>query len=241
MMKTRLYIGDSHGRFGKFNKTIEAAVSNANHPIDEAVSVGDFGYFPKFGYQYCSSHLDIPVRFIDGNHDDHDSLATEILPNTIFQAEHISRGTVESSVLFMGGATSIDKHMRTPGTDWWAGENISQRQYYQALENIETAEDDIKVMVAHDSICSAYPLLIDGNKYGFAKDPNAIALEQLFKEAQPLVYIHGHHHVSKHYMIGGTKFISLERCDCEEAWLHEVAVLVRDDGVIIDLPKIKIE
>lgn len=236
-MTIRLYIGDSHGKFHNFNDVATAALEALSGvEVSEVISVGDFGYWPKWGLSYrkCGAFPQ-PVRWIDGNHEDFDTLSVDSFPNSLWECEHIARGTFENGVFFMGGATSIDRARRTEGYDWFAEENISYAQFYAAAEVAEANSDNINVMCAHDSVLFAYHRLIAGNKAkGKHSDPNAEALEQLFKIAQPKVYVHGHHHVAERYEIDGTAFVSLDRCCRKNPDFRACTVAISDDGEIIE-------
>lgn len=229
----RLYVGDSHGNFANFNSVVESALAALGEvEVSEIVSVGDFGFWPRFGLSYSKGNFDQKVRFIDGNHEDFDALHATTLPNDYWQCEHVARGTFENGVFFMGGASSIDKARRTIGRDWFEAENISYAEFYAAAEVAET--NDVNVMCCHDSIMSAYPRLIGGNKGERVSDPNAEALEQLFQIASPKVYIHGHHHVTTRYQIADTTFVSLNRCCRNSPDFKACTVAVSDVGEIVE-------
>jgi hypothetical protein len=228
-----LYIGDSHANFGNFRKVAFDAIEAFEGEIHRIVSVGDFGVWPRWGHQFCAVDLPAPVSFIDGNHEDFYSLANDTFPNPTFQASHIKRGTFDGGVFYMGGATSIDKAQRTLGNDWFEEENISYAEFYNAANVAESNSSEINVMCAHDSVMSAYPELLGGNKGNRTSDPNAEALEQLYTIAKPKVYVHGHHHVARRYKVGSTAFVSLDRCCRNNPDFRECTVVISTDGEIL--------
>lgn len=239
-MNIRLYIGDSHGKFHNFNAVAtEALAALAANGIDasEVISVGDFGYWPRMGsaYRKCGA-FEQPVRWIDGNHEDFDTLSIDRFPNALWECEHIPRGTIDNGVFFMGGATSIDAALRTIGIDWFEQEKISYKQFNAAANLLDQHASDVNVMCAHDTVMFAYHRLVGngGNKGLHRKDSNAVALEELFGIAQPKVYVHGHHHVPDRYQIDGAEFVSLDRCCRNNPDFRQCTVAISDAGEIID-------
>ncbi|MCP4477389.1 MAG: hypothetical protein GY818_04795 [Planctomycetaceae bacterium] len=235
-MTTRLYIGDSHGKFHNFNNiVVEALSALSGVDVAEVISVGDFGYWPRLGltYRKCGA-FEQPVRWIDGNHEDHMKLSHAEFPNSLWECSHIPRGTIDGGVFFMGGATSIDAALRTIDIDWFEEENISYADFYRVEATLQERADEVNVMCAHDSVMSAYDRLICGNKGERRSDCNAEALEQLFGMAKPKAYVHGHHHVSDRYQIDGTEFASLDRCCRNNPDFRACTIAISDDGEILD-------
>ena len=106
-MITKL-VGDVHGKFHRYEKLIK--------DCDASIQVGDFGV----GFFYIFGDHRVPManppydsikkgnhRFIRGNHDNPDVCRR--------QSYWIPDGTIEDHVLFVGGAHSIDRHIRTEG------------------------------------------------------------------------------------------------------------------------------
>lgn len=236
-MPIRLYIGDSHGNFDNFNAVAQTAIKELDKrdlQIEEVISVGDFGYWPRLlrnSYKK-SSNITQNVSWIDGNHEEFASLIDDSFPNPNWECNYIPRGTIRDGIFFMGGATSIDKLQRKIGIDWFDEENISYPDFYCAESNILENKEQLSIMCCHDSIMNAYPYLLDGNKGNNTSDPNAQALQSFFEMIRPKVYIHGHHHVSAFYKIDNTSFISLDRCCRKNADYRFCTIAVSDDGTI---------
>ena len=127
-----LIAGDTHGNTKWVKHLTEVAARN-DCPV--IIQVGDFGYFPdhRDGPRFLSA-VDqacaangVELWFIDGNHDDHTSLAELEHGHIPVQvAEHVTylpRGTrlhVGGRTFgFLGGAFSVDWRDRTAGIDWW--------------------------------------------------------------------------------------------------------------------------
>lgn len=218
-MKRTLYMGDVHGHFSCME--LWAKIVQRHVSIDEVVVVGDFGFWPGVPeYYYVTNRLGVPLRFIDGNHENHELLKIAQEEESFessriseeYDAEYIPRGTYQDGVFFMGGATSIDKWSRTPGIDWFPGEAISTEDFYRAADVADAHADDVKVMVAHDTTEEGY-FAIKGRhdiKYEYGKS-DRLALESLHGIVQPKLFIHGHHHFHAVRYINGCTFVSLDQ------------------------------
>ncbi len=231
-MTITLYIGDVHGEFANFEEIAKCAIRLSPVQIDQIVQVGDFGFWPRQGVWYRKSTLPVPVRWIDGNHEDFDALESGSGFHEDFDAEHIPRGTVEGHVLYCGGAASIDKAWRTPGFDWFYQERINQRQVEAAIEAL--SEVDIRVMVAHDTTDKGYPHVLSPGKLRTADRSSEYALQVLIEAARPNLYIHGHHHLSREYEVERCRFRSLDMIPMGEMSLtSEMLELVTRDCCIV--------
>lgn len=238
-MGIKLYVGDSHGKFENFNRVVMQALAKLQTrgiEIDQVISVGDFGFWPRVGMSYSRSEgLEQPVRFIDGNHEDHDTLSVVQLPDKNWDCEHIKRGSFEDGVMHMGGATSIDRAFRTVGWDYFEEENISYADFNRAVDTFEAADEPCFLICAHDTVLDAYPHLIHSNKAGRVfTDSNASALQALVEALRPRTYVHGHHHVSARYVMFGTHFVSLDRCCRKNADFTKCTIAITDTGDVID-------
>lgn len=196
--------GDFHGRFGEVNKFL-----TSHKEFDLILQCGDFGYWPKdngstykddFGKkhtfnQYALKPRGAVLRFVCGNHEDHEELAslnktstTEIQPNV----HYMKRGSAlilpdGRRVLFIGGAASIDKHLRTPGFDWFAQEIISQQDVY----NLPDVHVDI--VISHTAP-EEFNVPLDGK---YDPDPSRKALSYILEKYHPKLWYFGHFHTFK--------------------------------------------
>lgn len=208
-------IGDSHGnvRFLRHTLTQISALRDRLQVDVLAISLGDFGFWPSNDgvdfIEAVTAAVDatgVPLWVIDGNHD---------YPGSRGQPEgyrhwsnpspdpaatrfcHLPRGTrfrLGNTVFgICGGAVSIDRRSRTPGSSWWPEEAIADAD----VERIE-GTGQVDVMLSHDS-----PWPPPGSElYHDPRDPtlagdlvdNQQRLRTIVSHWQPRLVVHGHWH-----------------------------------------------
>ena len=204
-------IGDVHGKFERYKKIIKTC--------DTSIQVGDFGVgFMKMHGDFLVSYGNPPFdtiskgnhRFIRGNHDN---------PSVCKQQSYwIPDGTFEKNILFVGGAHSIDQHLRTEGLDWWRDEELS----YVKLDKIisEAKEKKPSVLITHTFPASIVPKLFQ--KFFYEKfSATEQAFDVLFEEIKPKLWVAGHWHMSVDKTIDGTRFICLNELETIDLDLEE--------------------
>jgi hypothetical protein len=105
-----------------------------------------------------AADTEIPAIVLDGNHEQHDWLTDQVTTRgleddgTCTLAAGVSfapRGTLlvldGARVLFVGGAVSIDRSLRTEGHDWFAAEALTPEQADLAI-----AQGPADLMLTHD-------------------------------------------------------------------------------------------
>ena len=194
-MKSIRFIGDVHGNWKKYKKII--------NECDTSIQVGDFGV----GF---SSHSNPPYdhmkkgdhRFIRGNHD-----------NPSVCKEHpfwIPDGTmIHDKIFCIGGAKSIDSHLRTEGSNWWRDEELSYAEFLKLCDDYEKHKPS--VVVAHEIpesltyiVCAKCNL----TKYD-DKSVTRQFLDNIMEIHKPNLFIHGHWHVDHHTIFNGVEYIGL--------------------------------
>lgn len=217
--------GDIHGEIGILNTLI-----NKKRPT-ELIACGDFGiweckHFMKFRKKgitsgYLHEHIKTngtKIYFCDGNHEDHNFLDSLRMKNDdrrepIEITENIfycPRGsTVELSdgtkTLFMGGAESIDKAVRTAGHDWFPQEVITDTD----MKKLPVGEK-IDMVISHTcpSFCQRMLKLPKleatwlNNKYF---DPSCVHLTEVYNIFKPKQWYFGHFHVEDNFYIYGRR------------------------------------
>lgn len=188
-----LVVGDVHMEFGALNMLI-----NKKKP-DMILACGDFGYWPNVSWGLPLSNIKLQdtkkILWCDGNHEDHwalrDRTTDELAPNIIY----MPRGSTYTlpdgrTILFMGGAHSIDKYRRTEGIDWFREEVITQSD----LENLpDPNTTKIDIFITHTCPTELVEMLM--LKYPEkGMEPSNHALSTLWDMYNPKLWFFGHWH-----------------------------------------------
>ena len=132
---------------------------------DYVIIAGDFGgvWWRKTLSEDLKPYEDLPftVLFIDGNHENFDLLYSYpvrewnggkvhfIKPDII----HLMRGQVfeleDNTIFTFGGATSIDKFMRTEGLTWWALEMPTHEELDEGIANLNRYNNKVDYIITH--------------------------------------------------------------------------------------------
>ena len=208
-----LLVGDTHANAGWIHRPVTEALIVAEAegtPIDVVVQLGDFGYWPGTSdgdaFLCAVSELavatDVPVLFVDGNHEDHAALhavsigehGTRPVAPGVW---HLPRGTrwTWSGERWgaLGGAVSPDQLWRREGSDWFPG-----REELQPGDVARLGGEDLDVLACHDAPAwSGYrgtlpmPRLVQA-----ACDRNRILLGDAITATRPNLVAHGHWHLA---------------------------------------------
>jgi len=205
-----LLAGDWHGNLGWALRVVDHA---ADVHAEVIVHVGDFGIWQGSAGMKYLRRLDqrltergLTLVFIDGNHENFDLLDTyprrrdgtaEILPTIT----HLPRGYRwswhDQSWLALGGATSVDRDLRTPGRDWWAREEITMAQATAAAGG-----GHADVLICHDAPAgvAALEARLALNALGLPADvlrgsqSHRELLRGVVEKVSPEHLWHGHYH-----------------------------------------------
>ena len=215
-----LACGDLHGN----PVVVKDVFARAQEVGAEAIiQVGDFGYWPRseIGKIFLDqvdrliTVTDIPLHWIDGNHEDHTSLDSA---NEIEGLTYHPRGTVTTlggaSVLWFGGAVSIDRHLRKLGVSWFENEVHSSAELttaYNALQRL----GPVDIIVTHEAPFG--PPLRGADLKAMGTDPEVIAHAQSTRNEIDLLalasgarlHLHGHWHEFALTHLGNRKIVSL--------------------------------
>jgi hypothetical protein len=228
-MTEYLIVGDVHGDLSFTSRMNALAKVNG---IETILQVGDFGIWDhtndgvnfldflnveaeKFGVQWV---------FLPGNHENFDRLEwyetngektlsgfTKIRDN-IFYTGKVSKW-VWDGVVFkaVGGAYSIDKGWRTPGSSWWPQETLTPGELM--LSEVMGPAD---VLLTHD--CPTYAPF----RHRLKNDPESHIhrqkIDEVVKHTEAVVHFHGHMHDCYDYENPyGGKIYGLE-CNDDAMW-----------------------
>lgn len=168
-MKTFL-CGDTHGSHDIHKLNTKNFPEQRELTKDDVViQLGDFGNY-WWGDKEEKYWLDWLTRkkftfaFLDGNHENHEmiwELPTETRWGGTVHVDkrkygeiiYLKRGEIytinNKKFLVVGGATSIDKHLRTEGKDWWATEELSQSDIDNTLDNLDLHKRKVDYVLSH--------------------------------------------------------------------------------------------
>lgn len=206
-----LYItGDTHGNFDRILKWTET--TNLNKDKDFLFILGDFGYiwdskrtsFEKDNLDFISC-LPFTTLFIDGNHENHERLNSMRVVNLsggkahkVYDSiYHLMRGQVYEiagkRIFTFGGASSIDKHLRTEGISWWKEEEFNYREANTAYENLNKIGWEVDYVLTHSAPFSIRDKLFEGNKPSSTER----ILEAMLRNIKFKRWYFGHYHIDK--------------------------------------------
>lgn len=215
--------GDWHGNTSRACGAIWYA---GLRDIPLVLQLGDFGYWTPGPWtdRYLSeleaacTEQDVTLLWVDGNHEYHPGLLElPVDPETGLRTvsehvHHLPRGLRWTwhgkTWMALGGAHSVDRHMRTEGKSWWTQEHLS-------ADDIETAiaPGPVDVMVCHDAPDGVHiPGLVPGQ---FPDDQIAAAewhrrqVGNVVYAVKPSLLLHGHYHVRYSDRLGSTSVIGL--------------------------------
>lgn len=207
MPRLQTFIGDVHGKYAPYKKIIK---EHAN-----TIQVGDMG----IGFVKQRSYSDVKylsnpphalmkeagARFIRGNHDN-----PEVCKK---HSQFIPDGVVEEDVMFIGGASSIDRAWRTKDYDWWEDEQVSNQDFEKLVEVYNDVKP--KIMVTHE--CPEYiasAMLRHFNKEKFAlHSETRWFFDRMWNAHAPKLWVFGHWHFSFDAVICETRFVCLNELE----------------------------
>ena len=196
------FIGDVHGKFRRYRDIIR--------DCEHSIQVGDMG----IGFRDLNGEplANLPFesmskgnhRFIRGNHDNPQECRNH--------PYWIKDGAIEDDMMLVGGAFSVDWKFRTEGLSWWSDEELSRTELLNLYDLYRSVEP--RIMVTHTA-----PLFVPeqmGIKiWSGQENRTEKALEAMWREHKPEIWIFGHWHKSFDRVIMGTRFI----CLAELEWI----------------------
>jgi hypothetical protein len=191
-------IGDIHGDIFAYENVLNGST--------ESVQIGDFGigFLSPLQEEYVDRqiHADGRHKFIRGNHDD--PARCKERPG------YIEDGTFdeERSIMYIGGAWSIDWAWRTEGYSWWKDEELSVSELAKMHELMMYHRP--RIVITHDAPTSiAYEMFLKGTPKKQYKTRTAEAFEGMFHRHTPELWVFGHWHQDKDLYMNGTRFVCL--------------------------------
>jgi hypothetical protein len=212
-----MVVGDIHGKWGLTNLLIER-----EHP-DMILQVGDFGWWPRMeGVCWKLKGLelgDARLHFCDGNHEDHPSLLehsnqqtapAELYKGVVYQPRGSTIQLPDGrTVLFMGGAYSIDGQYRTVGNDWFPVEELISQKDFSRLPDCK-----VDIVISHTCPSCMVPVR---ERYG--TDSCEKALDAILDIYHPSLWYFGHWHtIAEGVEKGGCRWFCLNDIPNHGCW-----------------------
>jgi Icc-related predicted phosphoesterase len=214
-----LVLGDVHGRFESLNRLI-----NEKKP-DIILQVGDFGYWPaKINFKKINNEK-CKIYWCDGNHENHhklmkivDAVGERKPIEIINDVYYCPRGSIltlpdNRKVLFIGGAMSVDKILRTEGYNWFPEEEISEDDIKSLPDNV-----NIDIVISHTTPFK----FIDKTNKRWSKiaglDVSCKKLDKVYDIYKPGLWYSGHWHIYKKGHYNGCEWTILNRESAEKGW-----------------------
>lgn len=231
-----LIAGDWHGNTNWAANVIEHMPQFVPEGRRLILHTGDFGVWPTRPL-YLTDLTDILIGtntelwFVDGNHENHRAL-TELMAARPEHERRTPPYEISGNIfwlprgyrwpwhgrtwLALGGTTSVDRPVRTPGVDWWAHEAIHYSDVQAAVEG-----GPVDVMVTHDcpqGVPMNLPRDIPGWwELGPAEEHRRV-LRGVVDQVRPSWLFHGHYHLFHDTVaqLDGHR-MSVIGLDCDEA------------------------
>ena len=201
-------LGDIHGEFGMLNEFI-----NKKHP-ETILQCGDNAYYWGRDNKGNIKPQDTKIYFVPGNHENWDMFEEAVgrrgtvpieVEKNIFMCPIGS--TIEingQTILFVGGADSIDKMRRLPKLSWWEQEVLN----YDDFEYISTNVKKADIVISH----TAPTYFVVGENNGWSRlgdgkdtDPSRPVLNLVLTQYRPKTWYFGHWHEFKEGYFDQTK------------------------------------
>lgn len=207
-------VGDTHGAIQDIAFLDKKGKQEG---IKLILQVGDYGvrwdwacdrYFQKRAWQKQNSPIWITVG---GNHENYANWQelqrlqsfpelVELWPNVYWAPRPTLMEINDEKFLLMGGANSIDRHLRVEERDWWSYEQPTAQEMNNFFSMLNDDKPDI--VVTHEAPSSIH--------FGPSKrlSHTAIDLDNIINHTDhmPKVWYYGHHHHMETMEIGDTDF-----------------------------------
>lgn len=214
-MTNVLLIGDVHRKWQEYTDLLE------HHQPERSIQLGDFGW--GFEDQFSGDMQDKVEKleaamtncgggdnkYIRGNHDNPWECENHkfCIPDASYDEE--------TGIFYLGGALSIDKHLRTPGVDWWEDEELNFDRLFAAVDLYEKVKP--RIVLTHDCPEDVVHKLFHFYKTDFPSRTRQ-ALGSMWSLHKPELWVFGHWHSHRAVTIEGTHFVCLG--ELQTMWIN---------------------
>lgn len=227
-----LVVGDIHAAWGRFNQLIR------EQQPDMILQCGDFGFWPGHRFYDPATKLQpgsTLVHWIDGNHDDHYAIQARLKANQLFLSDELPdvvfqpRGSIVTlpdgrTVLFAGGAFSVDNRIRLPGKDWFPDLEILTEEDLKRFPDPDSIKIDIVISHTAPNEFSAKGLPLEQwpDWWDQDKDPSADILSKVLQAYKPSQWFFGHFHLYQEGSYNGCDWYGLDHARGDTRWWMEL-------------------
>jgi Icc-related predicted phosphoesterase len=209
-----MVVGDTHACFEKLNRLIFE-----NKP-DIVIVCGDFGYWIPMSQFAPIRPQGSKIYFCDGNHENHmflnallkaqdyERTPIEIQDNVFYMPRGSTLDIDGQTLLFMGGAESIDKAYRIKGYDWFEEESISWIDLDKVPRGLKP-----DIIITHTA-----PDFIIRQIGGEGDKHSEKVLRTLYARHKPKHWYFGHMHRVCEKKTGGVEFHGLNEISKAGCW-----------------------
>lgn len=223
-------VGDLHGNNG-WIQTLLPAMRRHDPTLRTVLQLGDYGFDHsrpgKHTVDFWAKQAGIERMLVTlGNHEEwnHIAPAQNAAPGQAIRVSDVvwllprpCRFTIgDREILSLGGASSVDKHLRIPGRDWFADELLTR-----GMEGNAVAGGRADLLLTHESPVHTVPevqVIFKENPDGYPVDALELSADQRARvqrvsdAVQPSLHMHGHMHVyGEHQHENGARVVSLGR------------------------------
>ena len=132
-------------------------------------------------------------------------------------------------IMFVGGACSVDRHLRTQGLDWREDEECLIAELNGIFDRYAAAKP--RIMVTHDAPSAAIKAVLPRVRLPRMLSRTVQAFDAKFEAHRPDAWIFGHWHRSASAVVDGTRFQCLgELGSCTLSWCSPGGTVRLDGG-----------
>jgi hypothetical protein len=199
-------IGDVHGKYRQYArliKDVSQSVQLGDMGVGFKNARGEFSANPPYSKMMKGDH-----RFIRGNHDNPFVCSRQKL--------WIKDGKIENDMMFVGGASSVDKEYRTKDYDWWEDEELSDKEFSEVLQIYLKCRP--RVMLTHTAPAAATEGILSAKCERRIGDYTRSEkwFHHMWTEHKPELWVFGHWHHSWDQEINGTRFVCLAELEVRD-------------------------
>lgn len=242
-----MVVGDVHGVWSSLNRLINRKrprmilqcgdfgyYPREKRPIMQRTNLGsercagiEYPFDPNTRVNNLVDGKRVPIHWCDGNHEDHEQLRwniefgkSEVAPGVHYQPRGSTLTLPDGrTVLFAGGAKSVDWKMRKEGEDWFTGEVLTEDD----LSNFpDPSESQIDIVISHTAPASLQDIqreMIYHPLWDMSPDLSREVLDIVWERYRPSQWFFGHFHTYCRQEQNGTSFTALNHEAASYWWV----------------------